>query len=104
MLLNPDSIKEFLNVKESDMVYEPGGEEYVMIRGECFPVVRLSRKYHLEHAKEDVSDGIMILVEHEDKKMCVFVDHLIGGPGNCSKTNPIVYQKSTGVSRLYTAW
>lgn len=42
-------------------------------------MVRLSRKYHLEHAKEDVSDGIMILVEHEDKKMCVFVDHLIGG-------------------------
>ena len=70
-VIESGSIKEFLNVKESDMVYEPGGEEYVMIRGECFPVVRLSRKYHLEHAKEEVSDGIMILVEHEDKK-CAF--------------------------------
>ena len=97
-VIESGSIKEFLNVKESDMVYEPGGEEYVMIRGECFPVVRLSRKYHLEHAKEDVSDGIMILVEHEDKKMCVFVDHLIGGQEIVVKPIPSYIRKVPGLS------
>ena len=97
-VIESGSIKEFLNVKESDMVYEPGGEEYVMIRGECFPVVRLSRKYHLEHAKEEVSDGIMILVEHEDKKMCVFVDHLIGGQEIVVKPIPSYIRKVPGLS------
>ena len=97
-VIESGSIKEFLNVKESDMVYEPGGEEYVMIRGECFPVVRLSRKYHLEHAKEDVSDGIMILVEHEGKKMCVFVDHLIGGQEIVVKPIPSYIRKVPGLS------
>lgn len=97
-VIESGSIKEFLNVKESDMVYEPGGEEYVMIRGECFPVVRLSRKYHLEHAKEEVSDGIMILVEHEDKKMCIFVDHLIGGQEIVVKPIPSYIRKVPGLS------
>lgn len=61
-------------------------------------MVRLSRKYHLEHAKEDVSDGIMILVEHEDKKMCVFVDHLIGGQEIVVKPIPSYIRKVPGLS------
>lgn len=97
-VIESSSIKEFLNVKESDMVYEPGGEEYVMIRGECFPVIRLSRRYHIENAVEDVSEGIMILVEHDGKYMCIFVDHLIGGQEIVVKPIPSYIKKVPGLS------
>ena len=34
-------IKEFVRVTENMMIHEPNGDEYIMIRGECFPVLRL---------------------------------------------------------------
>lgn len=97
-VIESGSIKEFLNVKESDMVYEPGGEEYVMIRGECFPVIRLSTRYHIDNALEDVSEGIMILVEHEGKQLCIFVDRLMGGQEIVVKPIPSYIKKVPGLS------
>lgn len=97
-VIESGSIKEFLSVKESDMVYEPGGEEYVMIRGECFPVIRLNRRYHIADALEDVSEGIMILVEHDGKYVCIFVDHLIGGQEIVVKPIPSYIRKVPGLS------
>ena len=41
-------IKEFVSVTEDMMIHEPTGEEYIMIRGECFPVLRLGDWYGLE--------------------------------------------------------
>ena len=36
-------IKQFIRVKEDMMIHEPNGDEFVMIRGDCFPVIRLGR-------------------------------------------------------------
>lgn len=97
-VIESGSIKEFLSIKESDMVYEPSGEEYVMIRGECYPVIRLSKRYHIDNALEDVSQGIMILVEHEGKQLCVFVDRLMGGQEIVVKPIPSYIKKVPGLS------
>jgi two-component system chemotaxis sensor kinase CheA len=97
-VIETGAIKEFLSVKESDMVYEPGGEEYVMIRGECYPVIRLGEIYHIENAVESVENGIMILVEHENRQVCVFVDHLVGGQEIVVKPIPSYIKKVRGLS------
>jgi two-component system chemotaxis sensor kinase CheA len=97
-VIETGAIKEFISVKESDMVYEPGGEEYVMIRGECYPVIRLGRVYHIDNAVESVNDGIMILVEHENRQLCVFVDHLVGGQEIVVKPIPSYIKKVRGLS------
>ncbi len=96
--LETGAIKEFLNVRECDMVHEPGGEEYVMVRGKCFSVVRLSERYGITDAVNDVDKGIMILVEHEKKQVCLFVDHLIGGQEIVVKPIPSYIKKVKGIS------
>lgn len=54
------------------------GSEMVMLRGTCFPVIRLHRIYEAENAKTDLKDGIFILIENDRKAACLFVDELLG--------------------------
>jgi len=92
------AVKEFVRVTEDMMVYEPNGDEYIMIRGTCFPVVRLNRKFHLQDGKELVEDGIMAVLEHEGKQICVFVDELIGEQEIVVKPIPSYIKKVQGIS------
>ena len=55
------AIKQFYPCDQiNQLIHEPNGEEYVMIRGECYPILRLSQKYNLEDAVTDVEDGVML--------------------------------------------
>ncbi|MBD5499382.1 MAG: chemotaxis protein CheA [Lachnospiraceae bacterium] len=91
-------IKEFVSVRENMMIREPNGDEYVMIRGECFPVRRLGRWYGMSSYKESVEDGMMLILEVEDKKICLFVDKLIGEQEIVVKPIPSYIKKVKGLS------
>ena len=91
-------IKEFIRVKEEMMIHEPNGEEYIMIRGECYPVLRLGKWYGLEHYEESVEKGIMLILEVEDKKICLLVDKLVGEREIVVKPIPSYIGKVKGLS------
>ena len=92
-------IKEFFSVTEDMMIHEPNGDEYVMIRGECFPVIRLGRWYDLkEEYQESVENGMMLILEVEEKKICLFVDRLIGEQEIVIKPIPAYIKKVKGLS------
>ena len=92
-------IKEFFSVTEDMMIHEPNGDEYVMIRGECFPVIRLGRWYDLkEEYQESVENGMMLILEVEEKKICLFVDRLIGEQEIVVKPIPAYIKKVKGLS------
>ena len=50
----------------------------IMIRGECFPLIRLYDIYDLTPGIYDLYEGIMILAESDGKCACLFADELIG--------------------------
>lgn len=91
-------IKEFVRVKEEMMIHEPNGEEYIMIRGECFPVIRLGKRYGMSKYQESVENGVMLILEVEDKKICLFVDKLIGEQEIVVKPIPSYIKKVKGLS------
>ncbi|MDE6185545.1 MAG: chemotaxis protein CheW, partial [Lachnospiraceae bacterium] len=91
-------IKEFVRVKEDMMIYEPDGDEYIMIRGECFPVIRLGRWYGLTDYAQSIEDGIMLILEVEEKKVCLFVDKLVGEQEIVVKPIPSYIKKVKGLS------
>ncbi len=91
-------IKQFIRVKEEMMIHEPTGEEFIMIRGEFFPVLRLGRRYALEGYQESVEEGVMLILEVEDKKICLFVDRLIGEQEIVVKPIPSYIKKIKGLS------
>ena len=93
-------IKEFVRVKEEMMIHEPNGEEYIMIRGECFPVLRLGEWYGMETSnyRQSVEDGMMLIIEIEDRKICLLVDRLIGEQEIVVKPIPSYVKKVKGLS------
>lgn len=91
-------IQEFVRVREDMMIHEPNGDEYIMIRGECFPVLRLGKWYGLKEYQESVEDGMMLILEVEDKKICLFVDKLIGEQEIVVKPIPSYIKKVRGLS------
>lgn len=97
-VLETSVIKEFVRVKEEMMIHEPNGEEYIMIRGKCFPVIRLGEWYGMKGYKESVEDGVMLILEMEDKKVCLFVDKLIGEQEIVVKPIPSYIKKVRGLS------
>ena len=97
-VMETGAIKEFVRVKEEMMIHEPNGEEYIMIRGECFPVLRLGQWYGLDDYKESVEDGVMLILEVEDRKVCLLVDKLIGEQEIVVKPIPSYIKKVKGLS------
>ncbi len=91
-------IKEFVSVRENMMIHEPNGEEFIMIRGECYPVLRLGEWYGLKKCTKSVEDGMMLIFEVEGKTVCLFVDRLIGKQEIVVKPIPSYIKKVKGLS------
>lgn len=97
-VMETSAVKEFIRVTEDKLIHEPSGEEYVMIRGECYPILRLSQKYHLENAVTNIEDGVMLLLEYEGSTLCVLIDELIGTREIVVKPIPPYVKKVHGIS------
>lgn len=91
-------VKEFVSVTEEMVNEEPGGEEFVMIRGECYPVLRVGDWYHLRDYKTNVEEGMMVIIEAEKKEFCLFVDRLVGKQEIVVKPIPSYIRKVKGLS------
>lgn len=73
-----NSIRESFKVKPEQIVKDTNGKEMIMIRGECFPLIRLYEMYDITPFTYDIFEGIIILVETGGKHACLFADKLIG--------------------------
>ncbi len=91
-------IKEFVRVREDMMIHEPNGDEYIMIRGECFSVIRLGEWYGLSGYQEAVEDGMMVIIEADDKRIALFVDTLVGKQEIVVKPIPSYIKKVKGLT------
>ncbi len=91
-------VKEFVSVREDMMIHEPSGDEFVMLRGECFPVLRLGDWYGLKDYKRSVEDGMMVVLELDGKTICMFVDKLVGKQEIVVKPIPSYIKKIKGLS------
>ena len=97
-VIETGAVKEFVSVNDEMMNQKPDGEEVVMIRGECYPVVRLGEWYHLPEYKRQVEDGMMVILEVEGKIICLFVDKLVGKQEIVVKPIPSYVKKVKGLS------
>lgn len=97
-VMETSSVKEFIRLGEDSMVINPSGEEYVNIRGECYPFIRLSEKYCLSNAQEKIQDGIVVMLEHDDRQICVLIDSLLQEQEIVVKPIPSYIKKIKGIS------
>lgn len=72
------SIKESFRPKEKDIITDPDGNEMIMVRGQCYPILRLHEIYKVKTDIIDFTKGILIMVEQDEKSICLFADELLG--------------------------
>lgn len=89
------TIKESFRPKETDLIKDPDGNEMVMVRGQCYPILRMHQFYNIKTNTTNINEGIIIMVEQDEKTLCIFVDSLIGQQQVVVKTLPS-YIKNAG--------
>lgn len=92
------SVKEFIRIGDDTIVQEPSGEEYVVIRGECYPFIRLNEKYELSETRTKIDNGIVVMLEHEGKYLCILIDRLLQEQEIVVKPIPSYIKKVKGLS------
>ena len=92
------NVKEFLRASQSQIIMTPEGCESIMLRGECYPVLRLKEYYHLSEGVDAIEDGIVTIIEHEGRHVAVFIDELIGEQEIVVKPIPKYIKKIKGLS------
>lgn len=92
------SIKESFRPKKKDIIIDPDGNEMIIIRGVSYPILRLHKYYNIPDSREDISEGILLMVEDEDKGICLFADELIGEQQVVVKALPDYLRKVNGIA------
>ncbi len=72
------TIKESFKVEPEQILRDTDGNEMIMLRGICYPILRMHEKFMIETEVTDLKDGILLLVQTDNKSMCIFADRLIG--------------------------
>ncbi|MDP2433416.1 MAG: chemotaxis protein CheW [Pseudomonadota bacterium] len=91
------SVIESLQPRLEDIRTMAGDSRMVHIRGEYLPFVSLPEAFNLPGV-EDVTKGIVVVVETEDGKAALFVDELLGQHQVVIKSLEENYRKVPGVS------
>ena len=92
------SVKEFVQVKKEMLIHENEPDECIMIRGECYPVIRLSKWFHIDNAEQNIENGSILMMENEGRIICLFADRLIREQEIVVKPMPSYIKKIKGIS------
>ena len=97
-VIETSMVKEFVGVRDNKIVTDPDGGDFVMIRGEGYPVLRIGEWYDLKDYKANEEDGMLVIVEVEKKTVCLLVDVLVGKQEIVVKPIPDYIKKIKGLS------
>ncbi len=92
------AIKESFSAKDHDVIVDPDGHEMCMIRGVCYPILRLHNRFKLETDCTNIDDGILIMTEYDGDVTLLFADAILGEQQVVVKSLSNFLQKVNGIS------
>jgi two-component system chemotaxis sensor kinase CheA len=92
-----NTIKETFKPDKKN-ISKDGQEEFMILRGEAINISELSKLYEIKSDAENIENGIIVVVEAEGMKLCVFVDEIIGEHQVVVKNFSKYIQKVKGLS------
>ncbi len=92
------SIIESIQVDKSLVKGISGENELYKLRDSYIPVIRLHQKLGVNDAKEDLSDGLLVVVESSGQRAGIFVDDLLGQQQVVIKSLENNFMKISGVA------
>lgn len=91
------SICESFRAEEEELFTDPDGREMIMVRGDCLPILRLHKIYQLQTMITEIPKGIIMIVENDNRSVCLFADELIGEQQVVVKPLPKYLKKIKGI-------
>jgi two-component system chemotaxis sensor kinase CheA len=91
-------IIESFQPKAGDLNEISGQGKVVHVRGEYLPVIPLHQVFNIKPRITDPTEGILVLLETEGKKVALFVDELVGQHQVVIKSLETNYRKVVGIS------
>jgi len=95
------TIKESFRPKGEGVITDPDGNEMIMVRGQCYPIIRLHKLFNLKTDVTDLTEGIITMVSQDEKTVCIFSDRLLGQQQVVVKSLPEYikrFKKINGIS------
>ncbi len=72
------SIRESFRPNPNSITVTMDGLEVVKVRQEILPIMRLHDLFSLESDSEKLEEGILIIIEARERKVCLFADEIVG--------------------------
>lgn len=94
------AIKESFRADRGSVVVDPEGNEMVMVRGNCYAVLRLYERFKVTTDVTAMEEGILIMVEQDDQTFCIFADQLLGQQQVVVKSLPSYIRKIRNIRGL----
>jgi two-component system chemotaxis sensor kinase CheA len=94
------TIRESFRPNNPDIIKDPEGQEMIMVRGLCYPIMRLHDFYKIPTRVTSFNEGILIMVEENEKSCCIFADELLGQQQVVVKTLPDYVKKYKQIKGL----
>lgn len=93
-----NSIKESFKVREKDVINGLDGSEMLIVRGQCYPIVRLRDYFQVNTGVTGIEDGIILMLENDGNIICAFADELLGEQQAVVKALPKYIKKVRGLA------
>ena len=94
------AIKESFRPKMTEVIVDPDDNEMMMVRGQCYPILRLHDIYHVQTEVTHFTEGIIIMVEQDNRTLCLFADALLGQQQVVVKALPVYIRNTKKVRGL----
>jgi two-component system chemotaxis sensor kinase CheA len=72
------AIREIFKPGTRQLTVTPDGGEYVRVRENFLSVLRLHEILHNEPDERPIESGILIVLEHQDQRICLLADEILG--------------------------
>jgi two-component system chemotaxis sensor kinase CheA len=92
------SIIESVEIKPGTVKNVTGKGEVYQLRDEYVPIIRLHQVFNLPATSEQLEDGLLVVVESEDRRVGLFVDELLAQQQVVIKSLETNYRKVDGVA------
>ncbi len=72
------SLRESFRPQDGMVNVTMDGLEVVKVREDILPIIRLHEAFKIEDSCTDLADGILLLIESKERKVCLFADDIVG--------------------------
>ena len=93
-----DAVMESLQPRKAELKYLAGGERVLEVRGEYLPLISLAKIFDINDAREDPTEGIVIILQNAGKRFALLVDYLMGQHQVVVKNLESNYRRVQGIS------